>query len=288
MILFPFKILKVWRSIILYFFPLQSLFLLEKTEEIFNDKIVQDITHISNDGSTTSLKIYTPNSINHFRVESFSTKEPETLEWIDKYGEGKILYDIGANIGLFSLYFSKKYLRHSYAFEPSVFNLECLARNINLNNLQDFITIMPFALSEKTFESKFYCSSVEMGSAHSTFGKKIGHDGLILNSKFDYMSVGFALDFLANNLKMQPPGLIKIDVDGIEDLVLKGAQNILASPDLISILVEVNEDHTVLSHAVSTVLMHSGFVLKEKRQSEMFVNSTYSNSYNQIWTKNGI
>jgi hypothetical protein len=146
---------------------------------------------------------------------------------------------------------------------------------------------MPFALSEKTFESKFYLSSIEMGSAHSTFGKKIGHDGLILNSKFEYLSVGFALDFLIDNLTMQPPGLIKIDVDGIEDLVLQGAQKILTSPDLISILVEVNEDYTHLSHAVTTVLLNSGFVLKEKRQSEMFVNSIYNNSFNQIWTKNG-
>ena len=283
---FPFKILKVWRSIILFFFPSRSLFLLEKTEEIFKGKIIKNITHNSKDRSTTSLKIYTPNSINYFRAESFSTKEPETLEWIDEYGKGNIFYDIGANVGLYSLYFSKKHLLHSYAFEPSVFNLECLARNINLNGLQDMITIMPFALSEKTFESKFYLSSVEMGSAHSTFGKKIGHDGLILNSKFEYLCASFTLDFLINNLIIQPPGLIKIDVDGIEDLVLQGGQSTLTSPDLTSILVEVNDDYTVLSRAVSTLLLHSGFVLREKRQSKMFVDSIYSNSYNQIWVKN--
>ena len=283
---FPFKILKVWRSIILFFFPSRSLFLLEKTEEIFKGKIIKNITHNSKDRSTTSLKIYTPNSINYFRAESFSTKEPETLEWIDEYGKGNIFYDIGANVGLYSLYFSKKHLLHSYAFEPSVFNLECLARNINLNDLQDMITIMPFALSEKTFESKFYLSSVEMGSAHSTFGKKIGHDGLILNSKFEYLCTSFTLDFLINNLIIQPPGLIKIDVDGIEDLVLQGGQSTLTSPDLTSILVEVNDDYTVLSRAVSTLLLQSGFVLREKRQSKMFVDSIYSNSYNQIWVKN--
>jgi len=262
--------------------------LLEKTEEIFKNKIIKNITHNSNDGSTTSLKIYAPNSINYFRAESFSTKEPETLEWIDKYGEGSIFYDIGANVGLYSLYFSKKHLRHSYAFEPSVFNLECLARNIYLNDLQDFITILPFALSEKNSESKFFLSSIEMGHAHSTFGKKIGHDGLILNSKFEYLCMGFALDFVVNNLQTQSPGLIKIDVDGIEDLVLKGAQNILSSPNLIFILIEVNDDYSLLSGEVTTLLTNSGFVLKEKRQSSMFVNSIYSNSFNQIWTKNGI
>ena len=284
--IFPFKILKVWRSLILHFFPLLSMFLLEKTEEILKDKITKNITHKSNDESTTNLRIYAPNSINYFRAESFSTKEPETLEWIDKHGKGKIFYDIGANVGLYSLYFSKKHSCHTYAFEPSVFNLECLARNINLNDLQDFITIMPFALSEKTIESKFYLSSVEMGSAHSTFGKKIGHDGLILNSIFEYQCMSFTLDFLINNLTIQPPGLIKIDVDGIEDLVLQGARSCLTSPNLTSILVEVNDDYTVLSRAVSTELLNSRFILQEKRQSKMFVNSIYSNSYNQIWTKN--
>ena len=99
--------------------------------------------------------------------------------------------------------------------------------------------------------------------------------------------MSFTLDFLINNLTIQPPGLIKIDVDGIEDLVLQGARSsLITSPNLTSILVEVNDDYTVLSRAVSTKLLNSGFILQEKRQSKMFVNSIYSNSYNQIWTKN--
>ena len=45
-----------------------------------------------------------PNELNHFRVTTFATKEPETLEWIDGLPEGCVLWDIGANVGLYTVY----------------------------------------------------------------------------------------------------------------------------------------------------------------------------------------
>ena len=44
-----------------------------------------------------------PNQINRFRVKTFATKEPETLEWIDKLPEKCVLWDIGANVGLYTV-----------------------------------------------------------------------------------------------------------------------------------------------------------------------------------------
>ena len=41
-----------------------------------------------------------PNELNYFRVNTFSSKEPETLDWIDTLKPGTVLWDIGANIGL--------------------------------------------------------------------------------------------------------------------------------------------------------------------------------------------
>jgi len=81
------------------------------------------------------------------RVEAlekvFATKEPETLEWIDRIPEKSVLWDIGANVGLYSCYAAKARGCRVFAFEPSVFNLEILARNIFLNQLTDQITIVP-------------------------------------------------------------------------------------------------------------------------------------------------
>src|SRR6478609_10692627 len=59
------------------------------------------ITHLLK-GEPVSFSFYTPNALNLYRAKTFSTKEPEKLEWIDQYAkEGDTFFDIGANIGLY-------------------------------------------------------------------------------------------------------------------------------------------------------------------------------------------
>src|SRR5262249_5088133 len=74
------------------------------------------------------LVLSVPNALNQFRAQTFSTKEPETLEWIDTMARGAVMWDIGANVGLYSCYAAKSRGCRVFAFEPSVFNLETLAR----------------------------------------------------------------------------------------------------------------------------------------------------------------
>ena len=95
-----------------------------------------------------------PNALNRYRADTFSTKEPETLEWIDSIPNGSVVWDIGANIGLYSCYAAKQRGCRVFAFEPSVFNLELLARNIFLNELTEQITIVPLPLCETLAASK--------------------------------------------------------------------------------------------------------------------------------------
>ena len=87
-----------------------------------------------------------PNDLNRFRIDTFSTKEPETLEWIEGIPQGSVLWDIGANVGLYTCYAAKARGCHVFAFEPSVFNLELLARNIFLNGLAGQAVIIPLPL----------------------------------------------------------------------------------------------------------------------------------------------
>jgi len=80
-----------------------------------------------------NLRFAVPNSISRFRIDTFATKEPETLSWIDTFERNAVFWDIGANIGLYSCYAAKSTDCKVYAFEPSIFNLELLGRNISLN-----------------------------------------------------------------------------------------------------------------------------------------------------------
>ena len=95
-----------------------------------------------------ALEFAVPSRLSRWRVATFSTKEPETLEWIDAIPKESVVWDIGANIGLYSVYAAKQRHCKVLAFEPSVFNLELLARNISLNDVADRICIVPLALNK--------------------------------------------------------------------------------------------------------------------------------------------
>ena len=55
-----------------------------------------------------NLTFYVPNRLSYYRADSFSTKEPETLSWIDSFDAKSTFWDIGANIGIYSCYAAKK------------------------------------------------------------------------------------------------------------------------------------------------------------------------------------
>ena len=167
---------------------------------------------------------------------TFSSKEPGTLEWIDSFPAGSELWDIGANVGLYSVYAAKKGIRVR-AFEPSVFNLEFLARNINLNEVSDLVTIVPVAVGgEGVSSSKLNLSSTAWGDSQNSFGTLRGQFGVDISSNFNYEVLGVSLDALVNTLHFTQPNFIKIDVDGIEPEILESGALVLR--EVQSVLVE--------------------------------------------------
>ena len=227
------------------------------------------------------LAFFVPNRISNFCFETFSTKEPETLEWIDSIPRGSVLWDIGANVGLYTCYAARTRGCKIFAFEPSVFNLELLARNIFINNLTKQVVIVPLPLSDNLDFNTLNMQSTEWGAAKSTFGQEYGHDGQAFDKVFKFQTIGLSMMDAVNNLKIPEPDYIKIDVDGIEHLILKGGTTVLKN--IKGILVEINDEFEKQSGESTKRLKEAGLILKEKRQSDMFKNSAYENIYNQIW-----
>jgi len=229
--------------------------------------------------------MHVPNSTCSYRADTFFTKEPETIEWMNEFGGGT-LFDIGANIGTYSLYYAKLGLGTVYAFEPSFFNLHLLAKNIHLNNLQSKINIISNPLNNVSSISNFNLSNLDEGGALSSFGVDHGHDGKPLEILLSYGTLGLGLDFMIeNHLLLEIPSLIKIDVDGIEHLILEGAKKTLSDVRCRSVLIEVNENFKIQSNLVREILTGSGFTLLQKLHSSMFEDTKFSNTYNQIWIK---
>ena len=221
-----------------------------------------------------------PNSLNHYRIDTFSTKEPETLEWIDRLPFGSVVWDIGANIGLYTCYAAKARGCKVFAFEPSVFNLELLARNVFLNSLSNQVVMVPIPLSNNIAVNTFNMTSMEWGGALSSFGQLYGQDGESMNKLFEFQTIGVSMADALTLLDIPQPDFIKMDVDGIEHLILSGGAPVLKNAK--GVLIEIDEKFEAQFVDSERYLSDAGLVLREKRHAEMF-NDTVC--FNQIWVR---
>jgi len=248
-------------------------------------RIIQSSMHrvaeVEHNGS--KLTFSTANALNKYRADTFSIKEPETLQWIDSIARGSVMWDVGANVGLYSCYAARARGCRVFAFEPSVFNLEALARNIFLNGLTDQITVVPLPLTDVLAVSNLSLTSTEWGAAMSTFGQPFGHDGEPIRKVFEFSTIGLSMVDAIDLLKIAFPDYIKIDVDGIEHLILKGGVPVLQRAK--SVLVEINDKFAFQADTASQYLREAGLHLKEKKHAEHFDSDPGAARYtfNQIW-----
>jgi len=193
--------------------------------------------------------------IEEFRAVSYETKEPETLEWIERYFRpDDVFYDIGANIGLYSLFAATHLQRRCqvFAFEPEALNYAKLNNNIFMNKLSEIIKPYCLAVAEKQTVDSFFLhpdifsqtatQGLVAGSALHRFGAASDYSGKEFQASHVQGMVGFSLDSLWQNWGMAFPNHIKIDVDGLEDQIVSGASETLKDERLRSVLIEVSGD----------------------------------------------
>ena len=251
---------------------------IEKQIQI-NSKRTQEVTHLHEKGNNVKLTFFIPNWICKFRTDTFSTKEPETLKWIDDNGDDGVFFDIGANVGIYSIYFAKTKKNNVYAFEPSFFNLSLLAKNIHKNNVHEKIHIITNPLTNDKKFADFNLTNIDEGGALSAFGVNFNQDGKKLEKLLSYKTLGLPLDLLlTEKILPEVPKMIKIDVDGIEHLILLGARKTLKDSKCKTVLIEINEKFKEQASESEKILTECGFSLKEKYHA-------VEETYNQIWSK---
>ena len=123
----------------------------------------------------------------------------------------------------------------------------------------------------------------------SACGVDYGHDGKIIKKLLAYKTLGLSLDFLLHNrIITDYPNLIKIDVDGIEHLILAGAVNTLKHPSCKTVLVEIDESFAEQAKSATKILLDCGFKLKEKKAYKK--NSPLKENWDNLvnaWYSNG-
>jgi len=157
------------------------------------------------------------------------------VDWINSIGGG-VVYDIGANVGSYSILLAKKC--KVYAMEPSIKTLNILQKNLVSNNVFDKVTILPFAVSDSCKIQKYghYAAVVSIDARGYTEDSKYFTDRKMTQTH-DLLS--FDLDTLVKLFNLPYPDYIKIDVDGAELNVLKGAKETMKHAK--AMIVEIND-----------------------------------------------
>jgi len=236
------------------------------------------------------LSFFCPNKTTEWRVKTFFKKEPETIEWINNFVNDKsfVLWDIGANIGLYSIYASLRFDKiNVVAFEPSTSNLRVLSRNISINSLYEKIKIVSQPLNDEKYKfSIFNESSFQEGGALNTFKEKFNFTGKDTEFENRYYLLGTSINQLLDDKILEIPDYIKIDVDGIEHLILMGAEKYLNHKKIKSILIEVNENFEKQFTKIKNIMEKSNFKLVKKERNEDFYQiSDFKKMYNYIYVK---
>lgn len=167
--------------------------------------------------------------------------EPETTNWINEFNDGATMLDIGANIGSFSVYAAVVKKAKVYSFEPSSPNFYLLNRNIQLNNINDLVTAFPIALSDESKIDFLYLPNLNFAGSGNSAGEDT--DWLLQKraSEIKQGTVITTIDRLIGDGAIDPPDHIKMDVDGIEPRIIRGATELLSSGRVNSMLIELTD-----------------------------------------------
>jgi FkbM family methyltransferase len=138
---------------------------------------------------------------------------------------GDLFLDVGGNVGVYSL-LAAAAGAEAIVIEAYPPTAEKLARNIRLNDLSGRVEIVGAAVGDKSGELSFTTGEGPMN--HVAAGESADHTCIVPVRRLDEIVAGRPIRFL------------KLDVEGYEVPALRGAAALLASPDLMAIVVELN------------------------------------------------
>jgi len=199
-------------------------------------------------GKTTRKTRHYKSSLGKFLVRK-GTLDFQFANYAYEWGVKKFVYkhiddynvflDIGANIGTYSILFAKKGLK-GYAFEPVNSNFDALTTNLRLNDIEGKVKAFPIALGEKKGKANFTFDPINTGASHLTDNSGFLEE--TENPEFvdvDVVPLDDVLDKL--DIKKNDKIFIKIDVEGMEENVIKGAQGFIKShPNLLFVIESIH------------------------------------------------
>ena len=179
-------------------------------------------------------------------------REPKLYQWLNSIDDHSIYFDVGTSYGQECCLVSSNKTIQVFGFDCGLFQSHFCALNRRLNNNRFTFTFA--AIAEKSGQILSLASNSDTHIAK--FHKK--------NVPYEYQVTTLCLDDFSKSNNIMPTHL-KIDVDGAEDGVLRGAQNILASNALREIFIEVDRTNEEIIDFVCSF----GFKISWKTEKEL-------------------
>jgi len=165
------------------------------------------------------------------RAKRRRAQEAPLVRWLAAFGPGDVFFDVGANIGELALTAARLHGGRVpvVAFEPAFDTFAALVRNVLANGLTGAVTPLQVALFDETGVRPFYRSRLGAGSASHAVSEALDYARRPFRPAAVEHVLAFRLDDLVRTMGLPRPTRIKLDVDGVEDRVLAGAVELLAS-----------------------------------------------------------
>ena len=125
------------------------------------------------------------------------------------------------------------------------------------------------------------------GGALNTFGEKFDFEGKEFEPKMKYSLFGTTINYLIENKILEIPDYIKIDVDGIEHLILVGGNKYLNNKKIKSCSIEINENFKEQYNKILNIMDEFGFkILHKKHNEKNFLNgSKFNKTFNYVFIR---
>ena len=178
---------------------------------------------------------------------------------------GDVFLDVGANIGSFSILASGVAGATTWAFEPDPGSARSLRRNVEINGLEGLVTVVEAAVGERD------------GTIAFTTGLDTTNQVTTTDDKTAQIVRIVSLDSCAEDLA---PAMMKIDVEGHEDAVIRGASRLLAGSSLKIIELEGYSDE-----CVATLERHGFAIAYYDALARRFSTTDLGDKSNAIWIR---
>ena len=186
------------------------------------------------------------------RARGLLTKQPATIDWIDRFDRDSVFWDVGANVGVYTLYAALRDDLRIVAFEPAAVNYFLLAANCELNSVDQRVNCLQVGLGRDKSIGRMALSQFEPGLSFSFRDKRRRP----LNGQ--QAALILSIDQLIDEYDVPCPNYIKIDVPALTDAIVEGAVRTLQRPEVRELHIEASEESKG-GRRIVTLLAQAGF-----------------------------